>query len=103
TVLAELSGAGGVAIAAVTAAELLEGVHRADAARRPTRVAAVEGILARFTTISFDLVIARRYAILMAQRASIGRPLHAHDLMIAATAFALDYQVVTRDARSFPD
>jgi predicted nucleic acid-binding protein len=102
-ILDELAGAGPVAIAAITGAELLEGVHRADVVRRATRSVAVEHVLARFPTIPFDLAIARRYALLMAERALIGRPVHAHDLMIAATALELDYQVVSRDARSFPD
>ena len=91
------------AISAVTAAELLDGVNRADAARRGKREQIVEDILSRFPVIAFDLPVARVYAALLTARARLGRPLAPHDLMIAATALSLGYRVVTRDKRSFPE
>jgi predicted nucleic acid-binding protein len=89
-------------LAAITASELLEGVHRADTeARRIGREAFVENLLRSLRVIPFDLAIARVHARL---RAGIprNRQIGTHDLMIGATAVALGYGVLTRDRRSFP-
>src|SRR5206468_3134553 len=52
-----------VALAAVTAAELLHGVHRAAAGRRRTRREAfVERLLEHLPVLPFDLVTARIHA-----------------------------------------
>ncbi len=92
-----------LALAAVTASELLHGVQRArDEATRARREAYVEALLAAFPVIAFDLVAARLHARLSARMATSGQPLGAHDLMIAATALARGLDVVTRDERSFP-
>jgi predicted nucleic acid-binding protein len=56
-----------VAIAAVTATELLVGVELADAAQRQQRQAFVGGVLERAETIAFDLEIARHRAAMLAQ------------------------------------
>jgi predicted nucleic acid-binding protein len=91
------------AVAAITASELLQGVHRAkDQARRARREAFVEGILTAFPVLAFDELAARAHAQLWARLASKGRKVGAHDLLIAATAFARGLDVVTRDERSFP-
>ena len=87
----------------MTAAELLHGVHRAAAGHQSARQAVVEGFLARFRAVPLDLSVARTYGHLLAERGRIGRPIGAHDLIIAATALTLGYQVITRDARSFPE
>ena len=89
-------------VAAITASELLEGVHRADSeTRRIAREAFVENLLAALRVIPFDLGVARVHARL---RARIPRrhQLGAHDLLIAATAVSLGFGVVSRDRRSFP-
>ena len=91
-----------VELSAVTAAELLHGVYRADANHRPQREAMVEAVLARFPVRPFDLPVSRTYARLMAERAAQGRPIAPHDLIIAATAMTHGLRLVTRDARSFP-
>jgi len=94
-------GEDAVALAAITASELLHGVHRAaTVAQRSRREAFVERLLSYLDVVAFDLVTARVHARLSAElyRSQVG----AHDLMIGATAIALDYQVVTRDMRSFP-
>ena len=91
------------AISAITASELLHGVHRATTpARRSLREAFVEGLLSRLPIISFDLVAARIHARLSAELALKGTAVGAHDLLIAATAMAKGYVVATRDERSFP-
>ena len=89
-------------LAAITASELLEGVHRADTeARRIGREAFVENLLRALRVIPFDLTIAHVHARLRA-RMPRNRQIGAHDLMIGATAVALGYAVLTRDRRSFP-
>ena len=91
------------AVSAVTASELLHGVHRARGeARRARREAYVETLLSAFPVLPFDLVTARVHARLSAQLASRGKPVGAHDLVIASTAIAHGLEVVTRDERSFP-
>lgn len=102
TMLAE-HGEEEIAIAAVTASELLHGVHRATKAKdRARREAFVEQLLAQVPVISFDLLAARIHARLWADLAKKGRAIGAHDLLIAATAIATDATVATRDERSFP-
>ena len=93
-----------VAIAAITASELLHGVHRAvEATQRSRREVFVERLLANLPVIPFDLVIARTHARISAELAAKGTVVGAHDLLIAATAIAIGYQdVATRDDRSFP-
>jgi tRNA(fMet)-specific endonuclease VapC len=92
-----------VAISAITASELLHGVHRATTpARRNQREVFVEGLLSRLPILSIDLVTARIHARLSAQLAIKGSAVGAHDLLIAATAMARGYAVATRDERSFP-
>lgn len=92
-----------VAIAAVTASELLHGVHRAvEPSIQRRREAFVERVLADVPVVPFDLVIARVHARLAAELATKGSPVGAHDLQIAATAIAIGYDVATRDERSFP-
>lgn len=91
------------AISAITASELLHGVHRAaNPAQRRRREAFVEGLLARLPVISFDAVAARIHARLSAELATNGTAVGPHDLIIAATALTKGYVVTTSDERSFP-
>jgi len=92
-----------VAISAVTASELLHGLHRArTAVQRHRRQAFVEGLLAQLPVIAFDLTVARVHASLWADLARRGVAVGERDLMIGATAIAKDYAIATRDERSFP-
>jgi predicted nucleic acid-binding protein len=61
----------------------------------------VEGLLAQFPVVSFDLTVARVHASLWADLAKRGVAVGERDLMIGATAIAKDYTLVTRDQRSF--
>lgn len=91
------------ALSAVTAAELLHGVHRAeDAGRRSRREAFVETMLARLPVLPFNLDTARMHARIWAELAKQGVSIGAHDLLIAATALSVGGRVATRDLRSFP-
>ena len=90
------------ALSAMTASELLHGVHRARSeARRGRREAFVEALLSSLPVISFDLVAARAHARLWAKLAAKGIAIGQQDLVIAATAVSRGMDVATRDARSF--
>ena len=90
-----------VAIAAITAAELLVGVELADATRRQAREAFVGDVLATIPVEEYDLEVARAHARLLAHVRRTGRPRGAHDLIIAATAAATGRTVVGSDAGGF--
>lgn len=96
-------GAEPLAMAAITASELLHGVHRAqNAQQQDARRTFVESLLQRIPILPFELATARVHANLWAQLASAGMPMAAHDLLIAATAIAHGYRIATHDLRSFP-
>lgn len=92
-----------VAIAAVTAAELLVGVELADDARRPTRAAFVRSVLGSVPLEDYDVQVARVHATLLAHVRRTGRPRGAHDLIVAATAAARDRLVVSTDSAAYAD
>jgi tRNA(fMet)-specific endonuclease VapC len=89
-------------ISAITVSELLVGVHRADsAARRNRRLAYVEAILADFPILPLETEAARVHAQLHAAQLDAGWRSGAHDLLIAATALAHGFAVLTRDVDDF--
>lgn len=89
-------------ISVVTVAELLHGVERADTeTRRLRRQAFVEKVIELLPIFPFDTSVARIYARVWASLVSKGYTVGAHDLIIAATAIALDYTVVTANRRDF--
>jgi tRNA(fMet)-specific endonuclease VapC len=92
-----------IAIAAITASELLVGVELADGIRREARAATVGAILETFEILPFDLGVARHHATLLAHARRSGRPRGAHDLQIAATARATGRTLVTTDRSAFDD
>lgn len=87
-----------VAIAAVTAAELLVGVWLAARKYQPDRLAFVDDVLDEIPLIDYDHAVARRHAELLAFVRREGTPRGAHDLIIAATALASTRTIVTTDA-----
>lgn len=92
-----------VAIATISASELLHGPHRLSNAVARARVERqIENLLAALSIVDFDLEIARLHSRLGADLAAKGTAVGAHDLIIAATALSLDYRLATRDRRSFP-
>lgn len=91
-----------VAISAVTASELLHGVHRANSAqRRGKREAFVESVFAAISILPVDLAVAREHARIWADLRAHGNVIGAHDLLIAATARAHNLAVATRNERDF--
>lgn len=88
-------------IAAITASELLVGVHRANTpTRRIRRAAFVEAILTRVPVLPFDLETARVHSELHAALPK-GAVVGAHDLLVAATAVQYGHAVLTGDAAEF--
>src|SRR3569832_2310436 len=89
-----------MALSAITASELLHGIHRAiDPKIAQKRQAFVELILNLFPIIPFDLEIARAHAQLWAMLEMQGQIIGPHDLLIAATAHTLSYGVITMNER----
>jgi tRNA(fMet)-specific endonuclease VapC len=95
----ELPPAEEVAIAAITASELLHGVYRADPGRRTQRAAFVELVFRTVDTLPFDFATARVHARLWADLAQEGVTIGAHDLLIAATALARGWTLATTNPR----
>jgi tRNA(fMet)-specific endonuclease VapC len=100
--LLESGGDEPVAIAAVTASELLHGVERAtDQSVRAKRHQYVERLLNDFPIIPFGLDEAREHARIWAALAGKGTPIGAHDLLVAATALANGAAVATLNQKEF--
>lgn len=91
-----------VALSAVTASELLHGVHRAKSASvRARRSQYVESILANIPALPFGVAEARIHAAIWATLASKGQLIGAHDMLIAATALAVHSNVATFNQEEF--
>ncbi len=92
-------------ITSVNEAELLAGSERLPAGRRRSAlVAANERIINEVLggrVLFFDRGAARMYAVVLAERERIGRPISELDCMIAAIARANDAVVATRDLYGF--
>lgn len=90
-----------VAIASITASELLHGVHRATDEHLARREVFVEAVLAAFPALPFDLLAARTHARLWAHLASSGTDVGAHDRIVAATAISNGWRIGTANTRHF--
>src|SRR5690606_23139355 len=90
------------AISVITASELLHGVQRADdGARRHRRSQYVEEILGSIPVLAFTLELARTHSHLWANLESRGERIGSHDLLIAATALAMNWDLVSLDVSDF--
>ena len=91
-----------VSISAVTASELLHGVHRAKTeSQRTRRGRFVERVLADIPVAPFALPEARVHARLGADLKSRGITVGPHDLLIAATALTVGFRLATANLREF--
>lgn len=100
--LLESLGEESVAVAAITASELLHGCHRAsDPGMRARRAAFVDALLDALPVLPFGLPEARRHAELWAELARTGSAIGPHDLLIAATALAQGHALATINQREF--
>ena len=91
-----------VALAAITASELLHGCHRAtDPGVRARRWAFVEGLLQAIPILPFGMAEARRHAELWADLTREGAAIGPYDMLVGATALAHGYALVTLNRREF--
>jgi tRNA(fMet)-specific endonuclease VapC len=90
-----------VAMSAITASELLHGVHRARSQHRARRELFVEAVLGVVPVLPFDLLAARAHARLWAELAAAGLDVGAHDRIVAATALSVGWRVATAHVRHF--
>jgi toxin FitB len=97
--------AGGLAITAVTVAELLYGVARlADGARKAKLAAAVDALVREDfagRVLPFDVAAAAHYAEVVAERERQGRPVSVSDGQIAAICRRHGAALATRNVRDF--
>jgi tRNA(fMet)-specific endonuclease VapC len=91
-----------VGISVVTLSELHVGIHLADSQRRRRiREAFIDRVLNQYTVFDFTSAIARIHAEIRAQLIRSGQMIGAHDLIIAATAVNLGWNIVTTNEREF--
>ena len=93
---------GNAFISAITASELLLGVHLADSeGRRNRRRAFVEGLLKLLPVFEFTAGTARVHAEIHASLRQRGALIGAHDLIVAATAMEHGCAVMTGNHGEF--
>lgn len=91
-----------MALSAISVSEMLVGAYRSDTLRRrDMRVAFLELILERVKVLPFDAAAARIHAEMTASLISRGQRIGVHDALIAATAMARGYGVLTDNLRDF--
>jgi tRNA(fMet)-specific endonuclease VapC len=101
-VLDDLIGDQERGISAITASELLHGVHRAeDGGVRARRSAFVEHVISAMEPLPITTAIARAHAAVWAELEKEGSLIGAHDLWIAATALSHGMEVATANAKDF--
>ena len=88
-------------LAALTAAELWHGLERAIEPFRSRRQAYIERTLGFCTIVPYTLSTARIHARLWAELESAGKPIGAHDLIVAATAVERGVPVATFNTKHF--
>lgn len=91
-----------MAIAAVTAAELLHGLYRSDSSpRRERRRLFLDELLKQVLVLGYSLDIARVHAQIWAELQGLGQTIGPYDLLIAATALHHGLPVATLNTREF--
>lgn len=91
-------GEGVACVSIVTAAEMRFGAIRVGSARL---IAQVERVLTRIPPIPMAAPVDGIYANIRSVLESTGRPIGAHDYLIAAHALTLDLTLVTANIREF--
>jgi predicted nucleic acid-binding protein len=89
-------------VSMITAAELLAGIHRAQP--RPVcarREAFLEFALGAMPLLEFDLISARVLGSVLADPTGRGERIGAYDAIIAATALAHGFGVLTDNVKAF--
>jgi len=96
----------GLFTTAVSEAEIIYGIAiLRDGRRKRDLEAASQGILALFAgrILPFDSLAAREFAVIVADRRRLGRPIDNFDAQIAAIARAHRMSLATRDTRDFAE
>ena len=100
--LEDYVGSGQAGISAVTASEFQEGIYRAPPGkRRDRREELFSFIVDTFPVLSFDLETAKTHAQIRSELHLRGTPIAPHDLIIAATALHLDWEIATLNSNEF--
>lgn len=90
------------AMSAVTVSEFLFGLHRAQTSeQRSRRQEFLDNALAQLPVVPFDLKAAEVHASIWSQLVASGQTIGVHDFIIAATALAHDFEVMTLNVREF--
>lgn len=93
-----------VALSVVSIEELVFGIERAPAARRPRLAAWFDDLLDNLARIEeVTAGIARAAGELRARRMRAGRPVTQADMLIAATALVHGWTLATRNVADFED
>jgi predicted nucleic acid-binding protein len=93
-----------VALSVVSIEELVFGIERAPAARRPRLAAWFDDLLDNLASIeAVTAGIARAAGELRARRMRRGRPVPQADMLIAATALVHGWTLATRNVADFED
>ncbi len=82
----------------IVAAELRYGAAKKGS---PRLSAQLEAVLDALEVLPFEAPADRAYGVLRTQLEQAGRPIGAHDLLIAAQAMALGFTIVTDNEREF--
>lgn len=94
-----------VYITAITASEMLYGLHRMPAGKRRAALLNALGLILeqdfRGRVLPFDEAAARRYGALMAERDLAGRTIDGFDAQIASIAHVRGMAVATRNTSHF--
>ena len=89
------------AVAAITVAELWHGVERASGAQRTKRKRYLQAALAVLPIIPYTDRTAYLHAKVWSKFQAAGRMIGYYDVLVAATALELDYEVATFNSRHF--
>lgn len=89
-------------LSAISASELLHGLHRApEGRRRERRRQFIDAVFEALPILDFDLESARVHARIWADLQSRGMIIGSHDLLIAATALRHQHALLTANEREF--
>lgn len=91
-------------ISAITKAEIELGIALLPAGKRKNRLSAAAGLMfGEFPArcLAFDAAAAAKYAVIVANRIRIGRPISVEDAQIAAIALTHSLILATRNTNDF--
>ena len=91
-----------IGLCTITVSELYEGVHLAPNAKRAAdRREFIEQFVLVVPVFDFNMKFALQHAELRARQRQRGKMIGAHDLIIAATALSLGWEVLTFNVAEF--